>query len=143
MFAKSDTKSKEVLDLMHSDVCGPMAVKYFGGHKYYVTLINDLSSKTWLYLLNNKYEVFKRFQKFKNEVENTTERKIKTLRTNNGGEHTTKELIMFCKEERGRALFCIILKGTVWLKERIKQLKNVLDLLSFFLAPVEQVLRDT
>jgi len=35
-FTSSDTRSKEILDLIHSDVCGPMVVKSLGGHQYYV-----------------------------------------------------------------------------------------------------------
>lgn len=45
-FARSDNKSKEVLDLIRLDVCGPMAVKSFGGNQYYVTFIDDFSRKT-------------------------------------------------------------------------------------------------
>jgi len=98
-FARSDTIYKGVLDLIHLDVCGPMAVKSLGGHQYYVTFIDDFLRKTWLYLLNNKDEVFKKFQDLKNEMENLTERKITTLRSDNDGEYTSKELIYFCKEE--------------------------------------------
>ena len=77
-----------------------MAVKYLGGHQYYVSFIDDLSRKTWLYLLKNKYEVFKKFQEFKNEVENLIERDIYNLRSDNGGEYTSNELIDFYKEAR-------------------------------------------
>jgi hypothetical protein len=64
----------EILDLIHSDVCGPMT-KSLGGHLYYVTFIDDHSRKTWVYLLKSKDEVFSKFQEFKAEVENLTERK--------------------------------------------------------------------
>lgn len=36
-FARSDTRSKEVLYIIHLDVCGPMEVKSLGGNQYYVT----------------------------------------------------------------------------------------------------------
>lgn len=45
-FARSDTKSKGVLDLIHLDVRGPMAVKSLGGHQNYVTFIDEFSRKT-------------------------------------------------------------------------------------------------
>jgi transposase InsO family protein len=38
-----------------------------------------------------------KFQEFKAEIENLTNKKIKTLRTYNGGEYTSKEFISFCK----------------------------------------------
>ena len=50
-----------------------------------------------MYLIKTKDEVFRKFQEFKAEVENLTNKKIKTLRYDNGGEYTSKELIAFCK----------------------------------------------
>jgi hypothetical protein len=96
-FSSSNNRSKEILDLIHSDVCGLMPVKSLGGSLYYVTFIDDYSRKTWLYLLKTKDEVFNKFQEFKAEIENLTSKKIKTLRTDNGGEYTSKEFVAFCK----------------------------------------------
>jgi len=75
-----------------------MFTKSLGGHLYYVTFIDDHSRKTWIYLLKSKDEVFDKFQELKAEVENLTERRIKVLRSNNGGKYTSKELITFYKE---------------------------------------------
>ena len=75
-----------------------MPVKSLGGSIYYVTFIDDFSRKTWLYLLKTKDEAFRKFQEFKVEVENLTYKKIKTIRSNNGREYTSKELVAFCKE---------------------------------------------
>jgi hypothetical protein len=96
-FPSSNNRSKEILYLIHSDVCGPMPVKSLGGSSYYVIFIDDYSRKTWLYLLKTKDEVFSKFQEFKAEIENLTNKKIKTLRTDNGGEYTSKEFVAFCK----------------------------------------------
>jgi transposase InsO family protein len=67
-----------------------------GGCEYYVTFIDDHSRKTWIYFLKTKSEVFKRFQEFKALVENQTRRKIKVLRSDNGGEYTSTEFKNFC-----------------------------------------------
>ena len=45
-FPHSEHKSKEPLDLVHSDVCRPMSVHSFIGYSYYVTFIDDYSRKT-------------------------------------------------------------------------------------------------
>ena len=45
-FPHSEHKSKEPLDLVHSDVCGPMSVHSFSGYSYCVTFIDDYSRKT-------------------------------------------------------------------------------------------------
>ena len=57
-FTSSDTRSKEILDLIHFDVCGPMSNKSFGGHLYYVTFIYDYYRKTWIYLLKINDKLF-------------------------------------------------------------------------------------
>ena len=48
--------------------------------------------------MKSKDEVFKKFQELKPKVENLTERRIKILRSDNGGEYTSKEIIAFCKK---------------------------------------------
>ena len=60
--------------------------------------IDDYSCKTWLYLLKSKDEVFIKFKEFKVLIENLSERKIKTLRSDNGGEYTSKEFVNFYKD---------------------------------------------
>ena len=50
-FSDSESRSKEILDLVHSDLCGPMTVVSLGGYHYYVTFIDDYSRKTWIYFL--------------------------------------------------------------------------------------------
>jgi len=83
------------LDLVHSDVCGPMSVPSMGGYLYITTFIDDFSWKTWIYFLKSKDEVFSKFKEFKAQVENLTNRKIKVLRSDNGGEYNSKDLIIY------------------------------------------------
>jgi hypothetical protein len=96
-FPSNNNRSKEILHLLHSDVCGSMPVKSLGGYSYYIIFIDDYSRKTWLCLLKTKGKVFNKFQEFKAEIENLTNKKIKTLRKYNGGEYTSKEFVGFCK----------------------------------------------
>ena len=78
------------MGLIHSDICGPMSTRALGGGQYFVTFIDDHSRKTWIYSLKTKDEVFDRFIEFKALVENLIEKKIKVLRSNNGGEYNDK-----------------------------------------------------
>jgi transposase InsO family protein len=96
-FPSNNNRSKETLDLINSDVCSPMPVRSLGGSLYYVTFIDDYSRKTWLHLLKSKDEVFNKFQEFKAEIENLTNKKINTLRIDNGGEYTSKEFVALFK----------------------------------------------
>jgi hypothetical protein len=46
LFPPSNHTSKGVLDLIHSDVCGPMSMESMSGFKYFVLFIDDYSRKT-------------------------------------------------------------------------------------------------
>ena len=69
------------------------------GYEYYVTFINDYSRNTWIYFLKNKSEVLEKFKEFKCLIQNQLEKRIKTLRKDNGREYTSKEFESFCKED--------------------------------------------
>jgi len=97
-FMSSASWSKEILDLIHSYFCGPNIPQLLRSHLYFVTFIDGHSRKNWFYLMKSKDELFTKFQEFKVEVENLTERRINILRFDNGGEYTSKEIIAFCKE---------------------------------------------
>jgi transposase InsO family protein len=88
------------LELIHSDVCVPMPSSSIRGYVYYVSFIDDYSRKTWIYFLKSKDEVFNKFMEFKVLIENLSKRKIKILRSENGGEYTSKEFVIFCRDVR-------------------------------------------
>ena len=69
-FSSSENRSKGILDLIHSDVGGPMSTISFGGYHYYVIFIDVFSRRTWIYFMKTKGEVFSWFQEFKALVEN-------------------------------------------------------------------------
>ena len=46
IFLKSESKTKGTLELIHSDVCGPIPSTYLSGYEYYVTFIDDYLRKT-------------------------------------------------------------------------------------------------
>ncbi|KAE8880413.1 hypothetical protein PF005_g18175 [Phytophthora fragariae] len=81
-------KSAEVLDLIHSDVMGPMQTMTPGGCAYAVMFIDDFSRHVTVYFMKKKAEVLEKFKRFKTVMENATERKIKRIRSDNGGEYT-------------------------------------------------------
>jgi transposase InsO family protein len=99
-FTSSDNRSKGILDIIQSDLCRQMTVPSLGNFAYYVLFIDDYSRKTWIYFLRTKDDVFNKFQEFKALIENLFERKIKVLRSDNGGEYTSKGFKDFCGEAR-------------------------------------------
>ena len=97
-FPSISTRAKGILELVHSDVFGPMSVPSLGVSWYYVSFIDDFSRMTWIYFLKKKLEVFERFLEFEALVENQIDRKIEVLRTDNGGELCGREFNQLCKE---------------------------------------------
>jgi hypothetical protein len=91
-------RAEGILQLVHSDVFGPVSVPSLGKYVYYVSFIDDFSRNTWIYFLRKKYEVFDRFKEFKALVENQTEKRIKVLRTDNGREFCGNEFEELCKK---------------------------------------------
>ena len=96
---KEATIGPRVLDLIHSDICRPMSTRALSDTEYFVTFIDDHSRKTWIYFLKTKDEFFSRFKEFKALVENLTGKRIKVLRSDNGGEYIDKEFTGFCARE--------------------------------------------
>jgi Reverse transcriptase (RNA-dependent DNA polymerase)/gag-polypeptide of LTR copia-type/Integrase core domain/GAG-pre-integrase domain/Domain of unknown function (DUF4219) len=85
------------LELVHSDVCGPMSVPSLGGARYFVTFIDDFTRCCRVYFLKHKSEVLDKFKEYESEVTNKSGQKIKTIRTDNGGEYTSREFENFLK----------------------------------------------
>ena len=86
-----ESRKLEILELIHSDVCGPIKQASVGRTRYFATFIDDTSRLVHVYILKTKDEVKNAFLKFKALVERQTGKKIKTLRTDNGLEYLEKE----------------------------------------------------
>ncbi|KAL0553858.1 hypothetical protein IC582_007762 [Cucumis melo] len=86
-FTGKGYRAKEPLELIHSDLCGPMNVKARGGFEYFISFIDDYSRYGYLYLMEHKSEALEKFKEYKTEVENLLSKKIKILRSDRGGEY--------------------------------------------------------
>ena len=97
-FPKKSSRASQPLELVYSDVCGPITPTSIGGNRYLLTFIDDFSGKTWVYVLKEKKEVLSKFKEFKNLVEKQSECKLKSLRTDRGGEYVSHAFDEYCKE---------------------------------------------
>ncbi|CAL2255037.1 unnamed protein product [Prunus armeniaca] len=86
------------LELVHTDVCGPMQTATKSGNRYFLTFIDDRTRMCWIYFLRYKSEVFSVFKKFKAMVELQSGYKLKKLRSDRGGEYTSTEFSKFCDD---------------------------------------------
>ena len=72
-------KAKESLELVHSNVCGPMSIQARGGYEYFIIFTDDYSKFGCVYLMKWKSETFEKFEEFKAEVENQLGKCIKAI----------------------------------------------------------------
>ena len=83
---------------MHTDVWGHAQVSSLGGSHYYAPFIDDATRKTWIYCIQNKFDVFDTFKKWKALVEIEIGKKLKCLRSKNGGEYCSKDFDRYYSE---------------------------------------------
>ncbi|GJU49502.1 retrovirus-related pol polyprotein from transposon TNT 1-94 [Tanacetum coccineum] len=89
------TRATHKLEIVHSDVCGPMSTTSWSGNKYFVLFIDDYTRMCWVYFLSSKASVFSIFKSFKKLVEVQSGSTLRILRTDNGGEYTSNEFEYF------------------------------------------------
>ncbi|TLX69973.1 DDE-type integrase/transposase/recombinase, partial [Labilibacter sediminis] len=97
-FTGSCERGEGLLDLIHTDVCGPFRTTTKDANRFYVTFTDDYSRYGYIYLIKHKSETFEKFKEFKHEVENQLGRKIKMLRSDRGGEYLSIEFNDYLKE---------------------------------------------
>jgi hypothetical protein len=73
-------RALHLLELIHTDVCGPMSTTGRKGFQYFITFTDDLSRYGYVYLMKHKSETFEKFKEFQHKVENQHGKKIKALR---------------------------------------------------------------
>ncbi|GJR92849.1 retrotransposon protein, putative, ty1-copia subclass [Tanacetum coccineum] len=91
-------RAKDLLGLIHTDVCGPFKIMSRQGANYFVTFTDDFSRYGYVYLLKHKHEVFETFKVFQKEVENQLGKTIKSLRSDRGGEYMSQEFLDHLKD---------------------------------------------
>ena len=69
-FSRTMERANDLLEIIHTDVCGPMSVEARGGYHYFLTFTDDLSRYGYIYLMKHKSETFEKFKEFQSEVEN-------------------------------------------------------------------------
>lgn len=106
-FKHTGTRASSLLEVIHSDVCGPMEEKSLGGARYYVTFIDDYSRKVFVYHIHSKSQVLDCFKEFKKLVETQLQTKIKILRSDNGKEYVNEAFDKFCKESGIKRQFTV------------------------------------
>jgi transposase InsO family protein len=89
------SRATRLLELVHSDICGPMQVDSLGGKKYFITFIDDYSRAVIVRTIAKKSEAYDSFITFKAWAENLTGHRIKSFRSDRGGEYNSNAFTKF------------------------------------------------
>ena len=73
-------------ELLHIDVWGPFSEPTQEGYKYFLTIVDDHTRVTWIYLLKQKSDVLTIFPDFIRMVETQYDAHIKSVRADNAPE---------------------------------------------------------
>ena len=95
-FPISHSRASKPLQLMHSEVYGPVKVPTHQGYRYWVTFIDDFPCFMAVYLLKRKSETFAAFKQFKAWAENVNGHRLGCLRDDKGSEYMSREFEAFC-----------------------------------------------
>ena len=79
-----------ILELIHTDICGPFPMVSWNDQQYFISFIDDFSCYGYLYLIHEKSQSLEVFKSFKVEVENQLNEMIKNVRSDRGGEYYGK-----------------------------------------------------
>ena len=93
------TIAKFPLQLIHSDIYGPLNVKSRHEAVYFITFIDDFTLYGYVYLISHKSQALDCFIKFMNLVDNQLDKKIKALRTDRGREYLSNQFKQLCDEK--------------------------------------------
>ncbi|KAI5329221.1 hypothetical protein L3X38_028618 [Prunus dulcis] len=95
---ESTWRASHPLELVHTDICGPMKTDSISGNKYFLLFTDDCTRMSWMYFIRNKSSALECFRKFKAMTELQSGYKIKGLRSDRGGEFLSSEFNSFCAE---------------------------------------------
>lgn len=85
-FVSNNHMSAGAFDLIHCDVWETYNVPTHAGHRYFLTLVDDCTRFTWLYLMKHKYDVSFIIPKFFSLIETQFHKTIKKFRSDNAHE---------------------------------------------------------
>jgi hypothetical protein len=70
-------RASDLLELIHTDVCGPMSTTARGGFRYFITFTDNLSRYGYVCLMKHKSETFEKFRNFRMRLKINVVRKLR------------------------------------------------------------------
>jgi hypothetical protein len=74
------------LERVHMDFWGPYKTPSIGGSRYMLTITDDFSRKSWIYLTKERSEVYQVFKYWRSQAQLESGQKLKAIRSDNAPE---------------------------------------------------------
>jgi len=100
MFPVSSIKSSQIFYLLHLDVWGPYKQATFDGNRFFLTVVDDFSRMSWLFLLKSKADVCVALDYFLKFVKTQFDKVVRKVRSDNGTEFMNVVCATLFKERR-------------------------------------------
>ena len=68
-FSGYGDRVSDILDLVHTDICGPISTQVRGGYSYFIIFADDLSRFGYVYLMKYKFEASDKFKEYQKMIE--------------------------------------------------------------------------
>ena len=98
-----DSRSSKLLELVHTDVLGPLEIPSVGGSRYLITFIDDYSRWTVEYAMKSKSDALSCFQRYKAMAEKHTSQKVQkvTVPGSTEREQETSDMLKILRSDNG------------------------------------------
>jgi GAG-pre-integrase domain/Integrase core domain len=96
---KTASRKTAVLELVYTDLKGPLPVQSMEGYRYWQLFVDDKSRFTVVAFLKQKSDALVTFKRFKAFAEKKTGKPVLMTRDDKGGEFIGKEYNDFCADE--------------------------------------------
>ena len=89
----------DILELVHTKLCGPIWVKIYYGDKYFILFVDEFSRMISIVFLKEKYNPFQMFKWYFSRVAKEKRKSLKCLRSDRGGEFISDDFNIFCNDK--------------------------------------------
>ena len=101
-FKSKNYQSKDILKIVHIDLCGPIGIESYTWEKLFILFVDDYSRMMTVMYLRKKLEAFEKFKWYLARVEKEIGKRLKFLISDRGGEFISNELNNFCIERKSK-----------------------------------------
>ena len=92
-FSPKGNRSNDLLELVHTNVCGPINIRAHGNYEYFITFADDHSRYGYVYLMHHKSDSFEKFNQYRTNVEKQLGKPIKAIRSDRSDDYLSNKFI--------------------------------------------------